>query len=198
MRPDSLPKSPARVPTTGRNSQGRTARESSSDGGFGVCAPAPRGVRRRTRTSANGLATLPQNMEKTFITRTLCPAFLCQRRELELIGSGRAYAKIKSRTRAPAKALASAGRYHTFVHFAADIPAIVEPFRSRSAARGCFVFRAVRLVEKNSCSRTTTRDPRSCHASSKQPWRNFPQCRPRIRFKRKNHLRRRTQKQIPP
>ena len=58
-------------------------------------------------------------------------------RSAPLLG-GRARWRIRGRKHsAPTTDSASAGRYHSFVSFAAVIPALVEPFRARSLARKC-------------------------------------------------------------
>src|SRR5271163_2043208 len=55
MRPASFPNRAARVPITGRNSHGRTGRDSSKEcgGSFGVCAKAIESVDANSRKAVN-------------------------------------------------------------------------------------------------------------------------------------------------
>src|SRR5271166_1862397 len=72
MRPASFPNKAARVPTTGRNSHGRTGRDSSKEcgGAFGVCAEAIESVHANSRTAVNGASIRGMNP----IVRMACRA----------------------------------------------------------------------------------------------------------------------------
>jgi len=94
----------------------------------------------------------------------------------ELAESQRAYAKIMRAT----LALGSAGRYHTFAFFAADIPSILEPFRTcsipgkRSCACSARVAKTLFLLAPTS-ARSSNRP-----AANKRPGSHFRQHRPRV------------------
>src|SRR4029077_10736564 len=70
MRPDSLPKSPARVPTAHRSSQGRTGRDNSSDRDcISAARPAPWALGEGPAAASHGISAETRAATKWFPTR---------------------------------------------------------------------------------------------------------------------------------
>src|ERR1700693_1411342 len=70
MRPDSLPKSPARVPTAHRNSQGRTGRDNSSDRDcISAARPVPWALCEGPAAASHGISAEMRAAAKWFPTR---------------------------------------------------------------------------------------------------------------------------------